>query len=217
MSNHDENNNNVSTITDVELNSESSTQVSNDNVVVNNDGSNELFFEKFNNTKKDYKRQQLEKVKKEINKRNKTLSFDRRLEDNRFLTKVYIMIGIVIFFVLSISITVFTINIMFYNGDVDNYLNNNTWYGIANAINKWYLDMNRAVVIMSGIAFSLIPLPFLFLLTTWFVGMNQIFRSWKFILTVFIFIGLASLLVIITIPMFSIIYDNHTNLNFVSL
>lgn len=216
MSNYDENNN-VSTVSTIDNNSDNPAQENIEGISIENKTSNELFFEKFNNTKKDYKRQQLEKVKKEIDKRNKTLSFDRRLEDNRFLTKVYIIVLIVVLFILSISITVFTINIQFYNGEIDKYLNNNTWYGIANAINKWYIDMNKAIVIMSGIAFSLIPLPFLFLLTTWFVGMNQIFRSWKFILTVFIFVGLSALLVLITIPMFSIIYVNHTNLNFVSL
>lgn len=216
MNNFDENNN-VSTISDIDSNKEPPVETNKETIEFDNKTSNELFFEKFNNTKKDYKKQQLEKVKKEIDKRNKTLSFDRRLEDNRFLTKVYLIIFIFIFFILSISITVFVINLKFYNGDVDSYVNNNAWYGIANAVNKWYLTMNRVVVVMSAIAFSLVPLPFLFLLTTWFVGMNQIFRSWKFILSTSIFIGLAALIVIITIPMFSIIYVNHTTLNFVSL
>lgn len=215
MSNYDENN--VTIIPDTVSSNDEPVDSNKETQSPESKSSNELFFEKFNNTKKDYKKQQLEKVKKEIDKRNKTLSFDRRLEDNRFLTKVYIVICVVIFFTLSISITVFTINLMFYDGNVDKFLNNNAWYGIANAVNKWYLNMNKAVVIMSAISFSLVPLPFLFLLTTWFVGMNQIFRSWKFILAIFIFIGTAALLVLTTIPMFSVIYANHTNLNFVSL
>lgn len=213
MSNQNENN--YSSIHDIEPQKEQepiTTPVETNEI--SNKSSNELFFEKFNNTKKEYKKQQIEKAKKEIEKRNKTLSFDRKLDDNKFLTKVYIIIFIIIFFILAISITVFSINIMFYNGNVDNFLSNNAWYGIAMSVNNWYLSMNRAIVILSGIAFSLVPLPFIFLLTTWFVGMNQIFRSWKFILTIFIFVGVAALCVLITIPMFSIIYTNHTILNF---
>lgn len=175
---------------------------------------NELFFEKFNNTKKNYKKAELEKARKQINKKNKSLSFERRLEDNRFVGMIYGIIGAIIFFVLAISITVFVINLKFYypvTSDV--YSTQNAWFGISYFINVEYFTMNRAIVIMEGIAFSLVLVPFFFLMTTWFVGINQMFRSRKFMMFLFTCIGISVLLVLITIPMFSIIYSKNGFLN----
>ncbi len=169
---------------------------------------NELFFEKFNNTKKNHKKAELEKAKKQINKKNKTLSFERRLEENSYVAKVYGAVGGVIALILAISITVFVINFRFYvNTDIESYKSSNTWYGIALGISTKYYMLNKVVVIMSGIAFSLVPIPFFFLLSTWFMGLNQIFRSRNFMVFLFSCIGLSLLIVLITIPMFSVIYS----------
>ncbi len=176
---------------------------------------NELFFEKFNNTKKNYKKAELEKARKQINKKNKTLSFERRLEDNRYVGKIYGIVGGVIALILSISITVFVLNYQFLvNSDYNSYQKDNMWYGIVLGISKQYGTLNKAVVIMSGIAFSLVPVPFFFLLSTWFMGLNQIFRSRNFMIFMFTCIGLSLLIVLITIPMFSVIYAQRPILPF---
>ncbi len=171
---------------------------------------NELFFEKFNNTKKNHKKAELEKARKQINKKNKSLSFERRLEDNRYVGKIYGIVGGVIALILAISITVFVLNYQFMiNPDPNNYLTSNMWYGVVLGISNSYAVLNKAVVIMSGIAFSLVPIPFFFLLSTWFMGLNQIFRSRNFMVFLFTCIGLSLLIVLITIPMFSVIYSER--------
>ncbi len=176
---------------------------------------NELFFEKFNNTKKNHKKAELEKARKQINKKNKSLSFERRLEENRYVGTIYGIIAGIIALILSISITVFVLNFRFMNIiSTDDYKDSLAWYGVALGISNYYTVLNKAVVIMSGIAFSLVPIPFFFLLSTWFMGLNQIFRSRNFMIFLFTCIGLSLLIVLITIPMFSVIYANHVNLPF---
>ncbi len=179
-----------------------------DEMIRSAESDNELFFEKFNNTKKDHKKAELERARKLINKKNKSLGFERRLDDNRYVGMIYGIIAGIIVLILAISITAFTISYKFMvDHDPGNYSTDNTWWGIATAVDKYYGTMNSAVVIMSGIAFSLVPLPFFFLAATWFMGMNQVFRSRNFMLFLFVCIGLSALIVLITIPMFSVIYS----------
>ncbi len=171
--------------------------------------SNYLFFEKFSNTKKNYKKEQLKNVKKQLDKKNKSLSFERRLENNRYLTKIYIILGIIIFFTLALSITVFVINFNFIDSDGSKYANNSTWYGIDFIGHILYPTLFRATVIIAGISFGLIPSPFIFLGITWFIGLNQVFRSRIFMYTLFIVIGLSAILALTLVPMIGLLYDNH--------
>ena len=171
--------------------------------------SNDLFFEKFNNTKKNYKKEQLKNVKKQLDKKNKSLSFERRLENNRYLTKIYIILGVIIFFTLALSITVFVININFIDSSGSKYANNSTWYGIDFIGHILYPTLFKATVVIAGVSFGLIPLPFIFLGITWFIGLNQVFRSRIFIYTLFVVIGISAILALSLVPMIGLLYDNH--------
>ena len=72
-------------------------------------------------------------------------------------------------------------------------------------------NTGKASVILSYISLGLIPLPFLFLLTTWIIGVNGVARSRIFHLTLWFLLTLSLLCAIISIGCGGyVIYDHST-------
>lgn len=146
-------------------------------------GSNDLFFEKFNKSKKDFKKDNKEKqqlAKKQIVSQARISGLSKRLEDNSFTMKIYSFLLITMFITIGFAIAIFVVLLPYSNPGVYDSSNvNDIWQRV-----NYVEHPNFAItsVVLSGITFILLPAPYLYLLATWFVGINQVTRSKVFIL-----------------------------------
>lgn len=171
--------------------------------------SNELFFEKFNKSKKDFKKENKEKqqlAKKQIISQARISGFSKRLEDNSFTMKIYLFLLITMFITIGFAISIFVI-LLPYSGPGQ--------YDSSNVTDIWqrvnYIQFpNFAItsVVLSAMTFILLPAPYLYLLATWFVGINQVTRSKIFIFTNIGLSFLAILMFIIILILSTIIFVN---------
>lgn len=168
---------------------------------------NSTFFEKFEKSKKDIikdKKRQKSEAKKSIGLRNKVLGFENRLRDDVFIRNLWIIVGVVSVLLLA------------YASVVVGFLGNK-FNGAGSNDYKWtyvnyYLDMNKTIVVFCGIIIVLIPLPFLYLLVAWFIGINNVHRSKIYVTMLLTFLSISLLLTIVVIPMSSIIFADVNGL-----
>lgn len=164
---------------------------------------NSTFFEKFEKSKKDIakdKKQQKLEAKKSIGLRNKVLGFENRLRDDIFIRKLWIIVGVV-----SVLLLAYASVVVGFLGDKFN--------GPSSSDYKWtyvnyFLDMNKTVVVFCGFIIVLIPLPYLYLLVAWFIGINSVHRSKIYVTVLLTFLSISLLLTILVIPTSSIIFAN---------
>lgn len=184
-------------------NKENISQTNFDNNKYSSDDVNSTFFEKFEKSKKDItkdKKRQWSEAKKSMGLRNKVLGFENRLRDDIFIRNIWIIIG-----VLSVILLAYSSVVIGFLGDKFNGANSDDY--------KWtyvnyFLDMNKTTVIFSGFVIALIPLPYIYLLAAWFIGINSVHRSKPFIVVIITFLSISLLLTILIIPMSSIIFAN---------
>lgn len=164
---------------------------------------NLTFFEKFEKSKKDIikdKKRQKSEAKKSIGSRNKGLGFENRLRDDIFIRNLWIIVGVV-----SVLLLAYASVVVGFLGDKFN--------GTSSSDYKWtyvnyFSDMNKAIVVFCGIIIVLIPLPYLYLLVAWFIGINSVHRSKIYVIVLLTFLSISLLLTIIVIPMSSVIFAN---------
>ncbi|MGL5640211.1 MAG: hypothetical protein ACRDCD_00940 [Mycoplasmoidaceae bacterium] len=172
-------------------------------------GSNDLFFEKFNKSKKDFKRDNKEKqllAKKQIISQARISDLSKRLEDNTFALKIYLFLLVTLFITVSFSIAIFTVLLPYSGPGV---------YDLSNVTDIWqrvnyvqYPNFAITSVVLSAMTFILLPSPYLYLLATWFVGINRVTRSKVFIIINISLSLLAILMFIIIFILSTIIFVN---------
>ena len=161
---------------------------------------NAVFFEKFEKSKKDFlkeKRKDKLNAKKSIVSRNKMMGLESRLREEDYLKKIWI-----IFIVVGLLLLAYASVVMGFLGNKFNGVTDNKWIYAS-----YFSGMTKTSVIFSGIAISLIPLPYLYLLSAWFIGINSVHQSRYFILTNMIFLIISGILLLIVIPMSSFIFN----------
>lgn len=170
-------------------------------------GSNDLFFEKFNKSKKDFKKDNKEKqqlAKKQIVSQARISGLSKRLEDNSFTMKIYSFLLITMFITIGFAIAIFVVLLPYSNPGVYDSSNvNDIWQRV-----NYVEHPNFAItsVVLSGITFILLPAPYLYLLATWFVGINQVTRSKVFILINISLSFLAIIMFIIILILSTVIF-----------
>ncbi|MGL5591471.1 MAG: hypothetical protein ACRDCF_01915 [Mycoplasmoidaceae bacterium] len=172
-------------------------------------GSNDLFFEKFNKSKKDFKRDNKERqllAKKQIISQARISGLSKRLEDNTFTLKIYLFLLVTLFITVGFGIAIFVI-LLPYSGPGS--------YDSSNVTDIWqrvnyvqYPNFAITCVVLSAMTFILLPSPYLYLLATWFVGINQVTRSKVFILINVSLSLLAILMFIIIFILSTVIFVN---------
>lgn len=166
--------------------------------------SNLTFFEKFEKTKKDFVREKKEgkvKAQKSLKFKNRILGFENKLRDDDFIRNCWIaFIVLSVLFVAYASVSLGFLGNKF-NGATDKWIYAN-----------YYGDVTKTIVVFSGIILVIMPMPFLYLLGTWFVGINGTHKSKQFFIIILIFLILSLLLMLCLIPMTSLIF--HYTLNF---
>ncbi|MBD5445904.1 MAG: hypothetical protein HDR31_01130 [Mycoplasma sp.] len=201
--NKNNSNSNQNTENNFVENKENISQTNFDNNKYSPNDANSTFFEKFEKSKKDInkdKKKQWSEAKKSMGLRNKVLGFENRLRDDIFIRKIWIILGIfsVIFLAYS-SVVIGFLGDKFNGANSDDY----KWTYV-----NYFLDMNKTTVVFSGFVIALIPLPYIYLLAAWFIGINSVHRSKPFIVVLIIFLSISLLLTILIIPMSSIIFAN---------
>lgn len=160
--------------------------------------SNETFFEKFEKTKKDFVKEKKigkQKAQKSLKFKSKILGFENRLRDEDFIRNSWIaFIVLSILFVAYASVSLGFLGNKF-NGASDKWIYAN-----------YYLDMTKTIVVFSSIILVIMPMPFLYLLGTWFVGINGTHKSKQFFIVILVFLVLSLILMLCLIPMTSIIF-----------
>lgn len=170
-------------------------------------GSNDLFFEKFNKSKKDFKKDNKEKqqlAKKQIVSQARISGLSKRLEDNSFTMKIYLFLLTTMFITIGFAIAIFVVLLPYSNPGVYDSSNvNDIWQRV-----NYVEHPNFAItsVVLSGITFILLPAPYLYLLATWFVGINQVTRSKVFILINISLSFLAIIMFIIILILSTVIF-----------
>ncbi|MGL4647363.1 MAG: hypothetical protein ACRCVI_01405 [Mycoplasmoidaceae bacterium] len=168
---------------------------------------NDIFFEKFEKSKKDFKKENKKRklfAQKLMSSQSKIQGLQRKLEDNSFLFKVYIFLFTSFFVTVGFSIGVFTVLLPYANHQV---------YDANNVSDIWqrvsyvqYPHFAMTTVVFSGIIFCLLPMPYLYLIATWFVGINDVKRSKMFVLTNFYLAVFALTLFIVTFILSTIFF-----------
>lgn len=177
------------------------TNQANDNNNSNNQtDKNAVFFEKFEKSKKDFlkeKRKEKQFAKKSIISKNKLMGFESRLRDDDFLKKLWIY-----FIVGAIVLLAYASVVMGFLGDKFNGTSDNKWiYSV------YYSGLTKTSVIFSGIAITIIPLPYLYLLASWFIGINNVHQSKYFVITNMVILTIALALLIIVVPLSSVVFN----------
>lgn len=197
----EENQNNVEINVDVNGNKSNIQNSSTpENETNKSDDKNALFFEKFEKSKKDFlkeKRKEKYDAKKSIISKNKLLGFESRLRDEEFIKKIWIL-----FIVFGIAFLAYACVVMGFLGNKFNGVSDNKWV-YAN----YYSGLTKTSVIFSGIVISLIPLPYVYLLSSWFIGINNVQNSKYFIVTNITILVLSAILLIVVVPMSSLIFN----------
>lgn len=162
---------------------------------------NKIFFEKFERTKKDVlKERRAQKIKtiKSLKAKNKMLGFDYKLRDDGFIKNSWI-----VFIILSIFLVAYSAVCLGFLGSFFNGTNDTKW-SVANL----HLDMTRTIIIFSSVVIILVPIPYIYLMGTWFVGINGSHKSKIFFIVIFMFLLISTVLTLLVIPMSSVIFDN---------
>ncbi len=160
---------------------------------------NAVFFEKFEKSKKDFmkeKRKGKWSAKRSMMEKKRSLGFDARLREEEFVKKIWIYFAIAALVMLAYGSVV-----MGFLGDKFNGTTDNKWV-FAN----YFSAMTKTSVIFSGIAISLIPLPYFYLLSAWFIGINNIHQNKAFVVTNIVILILSAILLLIVIPMSTYIF-----------
>lgn len=163
---------------------------------------NETFFEKFEKTKKDFskeKRKQMFTAKKNISTKFKASSLLTKLNDSKFLKiswSIFISFGI---FFLAYCSTVLGFLAVNFNG-------------VSDSLSQWtYVNVNLSLtqlsVICSGIVLALVVIPYLYLVASWFVGINSVHKSPSFFIFNVICLVISAICVILIISTSSIIFN----------
>lgn len=161
---------------------------------------NAVFFEKFEKSKKDFlkeKRKEKQFAKKSIVSKNKLLGFESRLRDEDFIKKLWIY-----FIIAAVVLLGYASVVMGFLGDKFGGTSDNKWIYAT-----YYSGLTKTSVIFSGIALSIIPLPYFYLLAAWFIGINSVHQSKYFVTTNIVILIIAAILLIIVVPLSSIIFN----------
>lgn len=162
---------------------------------LNVDELNKNFFEKFEKTKKDLKKQKKEDRKKALRssgQKNKLLlRFEINLRDPAFLKKtwVFIILGSILFMGYSIGVLSVLANQF-------NTASDNKWVFL-----NLFSGLNRTSIVFSGITVGLIPIPYVFLIASWFIGINNVHQSKYYMASWVVILGFCGLLFLIFFPM----------------
>lgn len=165
---------------------------------------NAIFFEKFEKSKKDFmkeKRKEKLDAKKSISSKNKGLGLTARLKDDMYTKKIWIIFSIVSIILLSYASV-----IMAFLGNKFDGSSDPKWI-----FTSYYSALTKISVIFSGIAISLIPLPYFYLFSSWFIGINNIHHSKYFVSTNFYILVVATILLLIVIPLSTTIFIQTAN------
>ncbi|MDE5949631.1 MAG: hypothetical protein K2J69_01915, partial [Malacoplasma sp.] len=163
---------------------------------------NETFFEKFEKSKRDFakeKRKEKNLAKKSISTKNKLLGFENRLRDDGFFKKFWI----VMISVTAVLLIYACIVIGFLGPYFSSVADTSKWVPAVNI----YGGLTKTSIIFSGIAICLIPIPYIFLLALWFVGVNNVHRSKPFIVSNLVILSISAVLLILVIPLSSIVFN----------
>lgn len=166
---------------------------------------NAIFFEKFEKSKKDFlkeKRQKKLDAKKSLLSRKKMMGFENKLREEDFIKKIWIIFGI-----SSLLLLAYASVIMAFLGNKFNGTTDTKWV-YAN----YFSGLTKTSVIFSGISLSLIPLPYLFLMSAWFIGINSVHESKYFVSTNIVILVISGILLLLVIPLSSVIF--HETINF---
>lgn len=163
---------------------------------------NEVFFEKFEKSKKDFikeKRKEKNRAKKSISNQNKLLGFENRLRDDSYFKKFWI----ILLSITALLLTYACIVMGFLGPHFSKVSDGSRWTPAVNV----YGGLTRTSIIFSGVIIALIPLPYIFLLTSWFIGINSVHRSKVFIISNIVIVSFSAVLVVLTIPLSSFVFN----------
>ena len=189
-----------------EINEENKIEISSEKNLENKNSidKNAIFFEKFEKSKKDFmkeKRKEKLDAKKSISSKNKGLGLTARLKDDMYTKKIWIIFSIVSIILLSYASV-----IMAFLGNKFDGSSDPKWI-----FTSYYSALTKISVIFSGIAISLIPLPYFYLFSSWFIGINNIHHSKYFVSTNFYILVVATILLLIVIPLSTTIFIQTAN------
>lgn len=162
---------------------------------------NDVFFEKFEKSKKDFikeKKKEKNLAKKTISNKNKLLGFESKLRDEEYFKKFWIILLTTTGFVLAYACVV--IGLL------------GTHFFGPSSTSKWIASYNlyqgvfRTSIVFSGVIICLIPLPYIFLLSAWFIGINNVHRSKVFVISNLSILAFCVFLLFLTIILSSIIF-----------
>ena len=159
---------------------------------------NITFFEKFEKTKKDMlkeRRAEKQKVLKSLRSKNKVLGFDNRLRDDEFIKNSWIgfIVSSILFLVYACVCLGFLVPTLLWR--------NPKW-----SFAHHYGDMTKTIIVFSSTVAILIPIPYIYLMGSWFVGVNGIYKSKHFFIMIFSIIIISLVLMILIVPMSSVIF-----------
>ncbi|BAC43905.1 hypothetical protein D8X55_00030 [Malacoplasma penetrans] len=162
---------------------------------------NDLFFEKFEKSKKDFikeKKKEKNVAKKSLSSKNKLLGFESRLRDEHYFKRFWIILLSVTFFVLAYACTV----IGLCGPHFASVESSSKWIAAYNLYNGVF----KTSVIFSGIIICIIPLPYIFLLSSWFIGINNVHRSKSFVVSNIAILVTSIVLLFFVIILSSIVF-----------
>lgn len=165
----------------------------------NNQDLNSSFFERYERSKKDIDKEnkkQRSEARKSMSVKSRLLGFDSKLRDDLYVKKLWIWM-----IVVSIVLLAYSCVVMGFLGDKFYNTSDNKWSFV-----NWLSDMNKATVVFDGIIIALIPLPYIYLLAAWFIGVNNVHRSKPFVIVLLTFLSISLLLTLLVLPMSSIIF-----------
>lgn len=172
---------------------------------------NDTFFDKFDKTKKEHK-STIKKLKKEKynGKSNSGImtSFGKKLQSTGFLVKIYSLIAGVASLTIILGILLFVLLIDFFNGTPAILPTN---IPIATGLYQFIRDIQytvklsiyqpivQTIVILSMASVAIIFTPILYIVSSWFIGMNNIHKERKFVIAYASIIGISIFLLLVSI------------------
>ena len=170
---------------------------------------NDTFFDKFDKTKKTHK-EKIKKLKESSRKNTSGImtTFSKKLQSKKYLAKVYGGIAISSSLIIILGVVLFTLLIDFFNGAPDILPNN-----ISVATNFYefiihnqystminiYQPIVQTIIILSMIGAASMVTPIIYMISSWFVGVNHIHTEKKFVVAYWTIIIIGAILVLISL------------------
>lgn len=171
--------------------------------------SNDTFFDKFDKTKKIHK-DKVRELKESSRKSSSGIvtSFGKKLQTKKYLAKIYGGIASTSSLVVILGVVLFVLLIDFFNGSpasipTDIVVADNFYQFIINSqystMLHIYQPIVQTIVILSMLSAILMLTPIIYMISSWFVGINNIHSEKKFVVAYGSIIIIGAILLLVSL------------------